>query len=76
MLFSLLKHFLDTDTALKVSQSVYCFTASISHGVENYFPRLWGTGISDAIFIPYFPAFADFYILVAITLSRNAMFWL
>ena len=50
MLFSLLKHHLDTDTALKVSQSVYCFTTSISHGVENYFPRLWGTGISDAIF--------------------------
>ena len=49
MLFSLLKHYLDTDTALKVSQSVCCFT-SISHGVENYFPRLWGTGISDAIF--------------------------
>ena len=49
MLFSLLKHYLDTDTALKVSQSVYCFTTSISDGVENYFPRLWGTGIS-AIF--------------------------
>ena len=31
MLFSLLKHYLDTDTALKD------------------FPRLWGTGISDAI---------------------------
>ena len=51
MLFSLVKHHLDTDTALKVSQSVYCFTTSISHGVENYFPRLWGTGISDAIFL-------------------------
>ena len=54
MLFSLLKHHLDlniTDTALKVSRSLYCFTTSISHGVENYFPRLWGTGISDAIFI-------------------------
>ena len=51
MLFSLLKHYLDTDTALKVSQSVYCFTTSISRGVENYFPRLWGTGISDAIFL-------------------------
>ena len=53
MLFSLLKHHFDlniTDTALKVSQSLYCFTTSISHGVENYFPRLWGTGISDAIF--------------------------
>ena len=50
MLFSLLKHYLDTDTAQKVSQSVYCFITSISHGVENYFPRLWGTGISDAIF--------------------------
>ena len=51
MLFSLLEHYLDTDTALKVSQSVYCFTTSISHGVENYFPRLWGSGISDAIFV-------------------------
>ena len=38
------------DTALKVSQSVYYFITSISHGGENYFPRLWGTGISDAIF--------------------------
>ena len=56
MLFSILKHDLDTDTALKKSQSVYCFTTSISHGVENYFPRLWGTGISDAILfycLPY-----------------------
>ena len=49
MFFSLLKHYLDADTVLKVSQSVYCFTTSISYGVENYFPRLWGTGISDAI---------------------------
>ena len=49
MLFSLLKHYLDTDTALKVSHSVYCFTASISYGVENYLLRLWGTGISDHI---------------------------
>ena len=55
MLFSLLKHHFDlniTDTALKVSQSLYCFTTSLSHGVEKYFPRLWGTGISDAIFTP------------------------
>ena len=54
MLFSLLIRHFDlniTDTALKVSQSLYCFTTSISHGVENYFPRMWGTGISDAIFI-------------------------
>ena len=54
MLFSLLKHHFDlniTDTAaLKVSGSLYFFSTSISHGVENYFPRLWGTGISDAIF--------------------------
>ena len=56
MLFSLLKHHLDlniTDTALKVSPSLYCFTTSVSHGVENYFSRLWGTGISDAIFLNY-----------------------
>ena len=53
MLFSLLKHYLDlyiSDTALKVSRSLYCFTSSTSHFVENYFPRLWGTAISDAIF--------------------------
>ena len=53
MLFSLLKHYLDpyiTDTALKVFRPLYCFTTSICHGVENYFPRLWGKGISDAIF--------------------------
>ena len=53
MLFSLLKHYLDlyiSDTVLKVSQYVYCFTTSISHGVENYFSRLWGMGISDAVF--------------------------
>ena len=50
MLFSLLKHYLDNDTALKVSQSVYCFTTSVSHGVENYFPRQSGTGIFDTIF--------------------------
>ena len=57
MLFSLLKHYLDTDTALKVPQSVYCFT-SISHGVENYFPRLWVTAVSDAIF--YFQGSHEF----------------
>ena len=54
MLFSLLKHYLElyiTDTALKISRSLYCFTTSIFHGVENYFPKLWGTGISDAILI-------------------------
>ena len=54
MLLSLLKHYLElyiTDTALEVSRSLYCFTTAIFHGVENYFPRLWGTGISDAIFV-------------------------
>ena len=54
MLFSLLKHNLDlniTDTALKVSQSLYCFTTFISPGVENYFQRLWGMGISDTTFL-------------------------
>ena len=54
MLFSLLKHYLDlyiTDTTLKVSRSLYCFTTSRSHGVENYFPRLWFTSISNAIFV-------------------------
>ena len=30
-------------------RSLYCFTTPICHGVENYFPRLWGVGISGAI---------------------------
>ena len=42
-----------SDTALKVFRSLYYFTTSICHGVGNYFPRLWGTGISDAIFTVY-----------------------
>ena len=52
MLFSLLKHYLElyiTDTALNVSRSLYFFTTSTPHGVENYFPWVWGTDISDAI---------------------------
>ena len=54
MVFSLLKHYLDlyiSDTVLKVFRSLYFFTTSMCHGVENYFPRLWGAGISDAILI-------------------------
>ena len=49
MLFSLLKHYLElfiTDTALKVSISLYCLPTSISHGVENFFPRLCGVRAS------------------------------
>ena len=64
MLFSLLKHYLQlyiTDTALKVSRSLYFFTTSISCGVENYFPRLWGMGISDAIFIFFSQITLDFH---------------
>ena len=41
MLFFLLKHYLElniTDTALKVSRSLYCVTTSISHGVETISP--------------------------------------
>ena len=56
MVFSLLKHYLDfytSDSGLKISQSLYFFTTSICYGVENYFPRLWGMGISDAILILY-----------------------
>ena len=39
---------------------MYCFTTSISHGVEKNFPRLWGTGISDAIFGDIFTLSADY----------------
>ena len=56
MLFSLLKHYLDT--ALKVSQSVYCFTTSISHGVENYFP---GCGVRASLML--FSAFVTNFAL-------------
>ena len=35
---------------MKVSISLYFLTTSKFHGVENYFPRLSGTGISVAIF--------------------------
>ena len=52
MLFFLLKDNLSLDinnTALKLFRSSYCFTASVCHGFENYFPRLWDMGISDAI---------------------------
>ena len=55
MLFSLLKHYLDlyiSDTVLKVFRSLYCFT-TICRGLENYFPRLWGTGIFDAILFSF-----------------------
>ena len=39
------------DTALKVSQSFFIISLLLCViGVENYFRRLWGTGISDAIF--------------------------
>ena len=51
MLFSQLKHYLElyiTDTALKVSLSLYCFTTIISHGVENYFP---GCGVRVSLIL-------------------------
>ena len=69
MLFSLLKCYLDNDTALKVSQCVYCFTTSVSHGVENYFPRLWGMGISDTIFLHVTAAVMLLMVSSAVTLA-------
>ena len=48
MLFSLLKHY--SDTALKVSQSVYCFTLLYLMVLKTISPRLWGMGIFNAIF--------------------------
>ena len=67
MLFSLFKYNMEfhiTDTALKVSRSLYCFTTSISHGVENYFSRLWGTGISGAILIPFLLVDVDYFVMI------------
>ena len=56
MLFCLFKHYLDTDTALKVSQSLYCFTTSISHDVENYSP---GCGVQASLILFYSTDFKD-----------------
>ena len=53
---------------------MYCFTTSISHGVEKYFPRLWGMGISDAIFICVFIKFihkVQFIITQNLTLTHK-----
>ena len=77
MLFSLLKHYLElyiTDTALKVSRSLYCFTASISHGVENYFPRLWSVGIPDAIFLKSDSPIAKSRVMLKTASTRGEMF--
>ena len=71
---SLLKHDLNlyiTDTALRVSQSLYCFTTSISRGVENYFPRLSGMGISDAIFQRFEGRFTIVFLFLIICLSAS-----
>ena len=43
--------------ALKVSRSLYQVTDSVSHGVVNYFPGLWGTCISDAVLSILYQAF-------------------
>ena len=51
MLFSLLKHYLDlyvTDTALKLSQSLYCFSTSISHVLKTISP---GCGVRTSLML-------------------------
>ena len=53
MLFSLLKHNLDlyiSDIALKVSQSLYCFTTSTCHGVKTVSPGC-GVWVSLVLFV-------------------------
>ena len=63
MLFSLFQHYLVlhiTDNALKVSQSFYCFTTSVSHGVENSSP---GGGVRASLMLFYlivYPCFSTF----------------
>ena len=61
MLFSLLKHHLDqyvTNTALKVSRSLYCFATSISMVLKTISP---GCGVRESLmlfsFSPYPPIF-------------------
>ena len=56
MLFCLCKHHLGlfvADTALKVSRSLYCFTTTISHGVENNFPSC---GVQPSLMLVLFTA--------------------
>ena len=60
-----------TDTALKVSRTLYCFITSISHGSENYFPRLWGTGISYASF--YKIEFSVFHVIYIATKTTSIL---
>ena len=78
MLFPPLKHYLELfiiDTALKVSPSLHCFTTSISHGVENFFPRLWGTGISDAIFHYYISCNMSKYLPLYYMGNIQVIYW-
>ena len=51
--FVYLKHYLDPYRADTVcSESLLIFELIfLSLGVENYLPGIWGTGISDAIFV-------------------------
>ena len=35
---------------LPINLSLHYFTFSLSHDVQHYLPRLWGTVISDTIF--------------------------
>ena len=47
-----LAHIYITSTVhLIVSWSINWFTSSMSHGIQCYFPGLWGTYISDAILL-------------------------
>ena len=42
----------------------------MSHGVENYFPGQWGTGISDAILMLYFPLTLLRFELITVLISQ------
>ena len=45
------------------------FHYSLSHGVEKYFPRLWGMGISDAIFGDIFTLNSDYIAWKLLTMA-------
>ena len=51
---NILFRFYITDFVVKASWSLYCFTSSVSHGVKNYFPRLWGMIIFNATSILFY----------------------
>ena len=71
MLFCLLENYLDlyiTDTALKVSRSLYCFTTSVSDGVETISP---GCGVRASVKLFFFCLIFQFFFVISFHEARK-----